>query len=581
MSILENISHPLISATSWGIFHSLWQFALIMGLYFLAMRLTAKSDAAIRHHIALLALIALPVTFFITFLKQYFIYSKAKMIVSLEFEYLTKAVSQDGPGVYLVNKNIPEFLNHFESWIPYVFWLYAAGLVLFSVYGISGFARINSMRKNHISPLPENWRKKILTLYDKAGVSGITAYISARVDIPLVAGMIKPVILLPVGMLTSLDPGQVEAIILHELRHIRNKDHYINMLQSLVEIIFFYHPATWYISTQLRSEREKRVDEWVVKTTQTPYNYAQALLQLENSRSHALQPALAATQSKNQLLTRIKNIMTMKTRPFNPGKNVAALVTIVLAVFTLAWFDPAHGIGYYNMDEPGQHVFLDHPQLSPSFAMAEAATTNTANTPAESAGEPKKVYFHDGSSMNWEALSEEEKKVVAKALEEARIAISEANAEILEKFHSEEFRQQMQQAQEEVKRAMAEAKMEINMHLHSEEFRREMEQAKEEVRKAMEEVNRQVFDKLHSEEFQQEMQATRREIQEALKELDQIDWSAIGKEIDKTMGELGRSLEEIGPMVNETIRELKLDELMKEILEALEKAGEPDSVIKP
>jgi bla regulator protein blaR1 len=645
MSIVESISHPVISALSWSVMHAIWQFTVIMGLYYIAIKLSARSRAAVRHNMALLALVAMPVTFLITFLRQYNVYRNARMIVSLEFNDLSWAASAGETPIYILNKEIPLLLDRIEPYIPFIFWFYVIGLVFFSLNGLFGYIRLNSMRRRYIQPMPQDWIIKLRQFAKRAGVSGIHTFLSSKVDVPMVAGMIRPVILLPVSMLTTLSPEQAETIILHELRHIRNYDHYINILQNIIEILLFFHPATWYISKQLRAEREKRVDEWVVGESKSPLPYAQALLHLEQNRGHALQPALAATQSKTLLLTRIKNIMTMKTRTFNPGKNLAALLTIVAAVFMLAWYDPALGISYYQMDEPGQHVFYNEPPVNPARMLALATPENADDTPVVNKQEketlqdkePKKVYFHDGSSMSWEALSEEDRNEINKAIEEARLAITEVNREVMEQFQSEEFRQQMQQVQEEIRRAMEEVNAEINNHMHSEEFRRDMEQAREEIRRAMEEVNAEINSQMHSEEFRRDMEQAREEIRkameevnaeinnhmhseefrrdmeqareeirkameevnrelmnefrseefkeemrkageeinEALKEMDQVDWEALGAELNAVMKELGYTLEQIGPIVNESIREIKLDELLNEVMRTIEEAVEP------
>jgi bla regulator protein blaR1 len=92
----------------------------------------------------------------------------------------------------------------------------------------------------------------------------VPVFLSPRISIPIVTGFIKPVILLPLAIFSSLDVRQVEAILLHELYHVRNYDHWVNTIQNFLEILFFFHPATWWISAQVRHEREKKVDEQVV-----------------------------------------------------------------------------------------------------------------------------------------------------------------------------------------------------------------------------------------------------------------------------------------------------------------------------
>lgn len=578
MSIVEQISHPLINAISWGVIHALWQFIVIMLLHGLVMRLTARSPANVRHHLSLLALVALPLTFAITCMRQFAVYRQAKMIVSLEFNDFTRAAASGGEAsLFLVEKNIPAFLQHIDSYAPWVFGLYMGGLVLFSMNAIFSYRRVSLLGKRGLQPTPAAWQQKFKILIHKTGLHRVPVYISTRVDVPMVAGFIKPVVLLPISMFSALSPDQIETIILHELRHIKNRDHYINMLQGLIEILFFFHPATWIISRRLRAERENRIDEWVVGESSAPLSYAQALMHLEYNRSQSLQPVLAATQSKNHLLTRIKNIMTMKTTSFNPGKNLAALFAILATALALVWYDPAHGLGYYNMDEPGQHVFLDSHAFHASNALALATPEDPVQVPDQVAAtkEPSKVYFHDGSSINWDNLPEKDRKEIHKALQDARLALEQVNLEVLETFQSEEFSQQMHQVQEEIRKAMAELQQELHEQYHSEAFHQEMKQAQDDMRRAMEKVNKEVIEKFNSEEFREEMRMAGDEIREVIKKLEEVDWEAFGKEMNQVMKELDHTMEQIGPLINETIRELKLDEIMKEVMEALEKATEP------
>ena len=119
-------------------------------------------------------------------------------------------------------------------------------------------------------------------------------------------------------MMSNLSTAEVESIIIHELYHIRRRDHWVNLFQQFMEILLFFHPAIWIINKHIRKERENCVDEKVVVPTKDPGLYAKALLQLEELRTQQSKLAVAATQSKFHLLQRIKNIMTMKTQKSNP-----------------------------------------------------------------------------------------------------------------------------------------------------------------------------------------------------------------------------------------------------------------------
>ncbi len=579
MSLVENLSHPLVSALGWTLLHAIWQILIIALIWRSALYFARKVSASIRYSLSLLALISIPAVSVYTFFRQYAIYKEAARIVSLEFDdglYLASA--QGGSNFFLIQKNYPAFLSGLESFTPYLSWFYLAGLLFLSLHSLTSYSKLYALKHRNTHPLPENWQRKAMDLKNRIGLTRKVRILqSSKITVPAVVGLFKPVILLPLAMLGSLSTEQVEAILMHELYHLRRNDHYLNMLQNVLEIIFFFHPATWWISRRIREEREKCVDEWVVSNTAKPLIYANALLTLEGNRSTTLQPVVAATQSKSLLLTRIKNIMTMKTRSFNPGQKLAALLVILTAAASMAWINPAMTINYghpgpdYHLDASVVHYYQNIGGLAPSEKAPDTPPAiSQEQTPvreqSQSQRQPRKVLTHDGRTIAWEELSEEDRAKLREAMEEVRLAMQEVNLEISEKFNSEEFRQhisevrkEMIRSQEEVRRAMEEARRETSNYFNSDEFRLEMQKAQEELRKAMEEVQKQM------QEEGMGLQNTR----EILKE---IDWEEFNIELNKTMQELNLHLEKIGPTIQESLKEIKIDEIVREVLDSIEKA---------
>ncbi len=101
-----------------------------------------------------------------------------------------------------------------------------------------------------------------------------------RVTVPVVIGVIRPMILLPIALGTGLTPDQVQAILTHELAHLRRYDHLVNVLQRLVEAILFFHPAVWYVSWRIKVEREHCCDDLVVATGARRCEYAESLVRV-------------------------------------------------------------------------------------------------------------------------------------------------------------------------------------------------------------------------------------------------------------------------------------------------------------
>jgi len=157
-----------------------------------------------------------------------------------------------------------------------------------------------------VSAVPGGWRDR---LAEMAGVLGVkkcvTLLESGLARVPLVIGHLKPVILLPAGLLTTLPADEIEAILLHELAHIRRCDYLVNLLQSLLEIIFFFNPAVWWVSGLIRTERENCCDDLAVGENNNMTGYIRALLSCEQYRQRVPAQAMAFPGGKDGLLARV------------------------------------------------------------------------------------------------------------------------------------------------------------------------------------------------------------------------------------------------------------------------------------
>ena len=160
---------------------------------------------------------------------------------------------------------------------------------------------------------------------------------STLVDVPTVVGFVKPVVLLPASALAGLTLQQLEAILAHELAHIRRHDYLVNLLQTLVETVLFYHPAVWWVSRRIRVERENCCDDLAVRLCGDPVAYASALADLEALRSGPLPDhhiAMAATGGS--LLQRVRRLLGAPTSHTGRGPAWLAGSVAVLLVGGIA-----------------------------------------------------------------------------------------------------------------------------------------------------------------------------------------------------------------------------------------------------
>jgi beta-lactamase regulating signal transducer with metallopeptidase domain len=154
---------------------------------------------------------------------------------------------------------------------------------------------------------------------------------SARVQVPVVVGIVRPVVVVPIAVLAGLTPQQLEAVLAHELAHVRRHDYLVNLLQSTVEAVLFYHPATWWVSRTIREEREHCCDDLAVAVCGDAVLYARALATIESGRHpHA---ALAMAATGGSLLSRVRRLVgATPPRPFASS----ALAVAAAAALTVA-----------------------------------------------------------------------------------------------------------------------------------------------------------------------------------------------------------------------------------------------------
>src|SRR5207247_9522060 len=157
---------------------------------------------------------------------------------------------------------------------------------------------------------------------------------SALVQVPTVIGWMRPVVLIPASALAGLTPRQLEAVIAHELAHIRRYDYLVNLLQTAVEILLFYHPAVWWVSREIRQEREHCCDDVAVEVCGDALTYARALAEIEALRN--IRPQLAMAADGGSLLARIERIIGSSPRRSEPTASWITGAIVIATVFGFA-----------------------------------------------------------------------------------------------------------------------------------------------------------------------------------------------------------------------------------------------------
>ena len=199
-----------------------------------------------------------------------------------------------------------------EGFLPIVMAVWLAGVSLLSLRLFTGWLWVQRLRTRGVTPANDTLREMGARLARRLHITrAVTLLESTMVDVPTVIGFLRPVVLLPAAALAGLSTRQIEAILAHELAHIRRHDYLVNLLQTLVETLLFYHPAVWWVSRRIRIERENCCDDLAVSLCGDPVAYAAALADLETLRSSGPVPerhiAMAATGGS--LLLRVRRLL--------------------------------------------------------------------------------------------------------------------------------------------------------------------------------------------------------------------------------------------------------------------------------
>ncbi|MDI1442845.1 peptidoglycan DD-metalloendopeptidase family protein [Polyangium sp. 6x1] len=392
MSLVNLASSPFVAALGLALLHFLWQGAVIALFLGATLASLPRSHAAARYTAACaaLALMALapPLTF------AYFHAALAVEPFVPPNPWATLSAPAEGSGPPL--------------WPAIVVMAWCTGALFMSARIAVGLARLSSLIRHHTVPVSSALTVRFDKLAGRLGVrKGVRLLGSDRVDVPMVVGWLRPVVLVPLAALTDLPPSCLTALLAHELAHVRRFDFLTNILQSIVEAALFYHPAVHWVSRVARREREHLCDDDAVAAVGDPVRYARALAALEGMRART--PELALGSNGGSLVMRIRRLIDGTTPHAPTGRALAAPAlalasTLGLALATLA---ACGGEQPAAVEKPGlaeskaQTAALGIPWLPPAIARWEssiAASAHKSNvdpaavailTLVESGGDPK------------------------------------------------------------------------------------------------------------------------------------------------------------------------------------------------
>src|SRR5689334_5208625 len=299
------ISPEILRTLGWTLLHFLWQGAGLAALFAVAAAVCRSASA--RYALAVGTLVLMLISPVVTFT---WLRTQTNPAVRTGAEGAATWAETSTQDATALSGSLAPVAKSRAVQPMGMLWLVEAwflGVLLLSLRTAGGLLLIERMRRKEIRPVGAALSEKCMALQRRMGLDRVIRYCEChRLDAPAVLGWFRPVVLLPVRALTGLTEEQIEAVIAHELAHIRRLDCFVNLFQIATETLLFYHPAIWWVSQRVRAERENCCDDEAIAICGDAVNYARALTKMEEWRTA---PALMMAANRSPLAERVVRLL--------------------------------------------------------------------------------------------------------------------------------------------------------------------------------------------------------------------------------------------------------------------------------
>lgn len=604
MKIIQYLfSTEIIEALGWTLVHSIWQGALVALLVSIILILMHKNSAQVRYFISYMALIGLLLWSTTTFIHSYQ-YAKQKTELKEKIITTPGAIRNIIKQNYLDDKKVIETDKHifnlqliktrsfFQRHFNWICSFWAIGMIIFMFRLIGGFIYLKRIRSSNLIPFENEWLEKLYELIDRLKINRkIRAYFSPYIRTPLTLGAIKPVLLFPVSVFTGFSSKEIEAILAHELAHVLRNDYFFNIIQSIIEIIFFYNPAIWIVSSHIRNERENSCDNIAVGLTGDKIAFAKALAGIQLYQVEQERLAMAFSSSRGGVLNRIKRLqerMTMKTN-LTEGLIAAGIIILSLTLASFTFSDNALAqvkSGHKNAQTMNQ---IDTVKSNKNKAITNNEVDSILEITQKHLEKKEELQSTEELKELLEvALSENDKLESAEMLDNindvmvevdvenitkdamriAADALDEANRELKDEENPDNIKEELEQASEELSQAKKDLKtsnLECKHHDEAEEFAEESAELGLEAARFGINIATEVIENIPVQEI---IESSLIGVSEALKAIDETDFDSVYEEHKLTKEEM----QEIKSQMKKTKKEL--EKQMKELERQMDELDE-------
>jgi beta-lactamase regulating signal transducer with metallopeptidase domain len=316
------LNRPELERLGWVLLHFVWQGIIAAGLLATALFALRRASANARYFAACATLIAMAACLPATWLVML---PAAPTVTGSPSDPIARTQSGNTdrfaqmPVRPVTQRSQPEarppmaaaemnWQQRLAAYLPLLAVAWLAGVLALSLRLAIGWSAVHRLRRAASRPLDDSRQSILSRLSHQIGIRWPVKLLeSSLVDVPTMIGWLRPVILWPPSVLAGLSIEQFEALLAHELAHVRRHDYLVNLVQTAIETLLFYHPAVWWVSSRIRQERESCCDDRAIATCGNRLSYARALATLEELRPRPRQLALAA--DGGHLLVRIRRII--------------------------------------------------------------------------------------------------------------------------------------------------------------------------------------------------------------------------------------------------------------------------------
>lgn len=312
---MNGLLSSIVPSLGWALLDFVWQGMLVGWIAALLLALLRKASPQARYAVACAALLlcaALPVAGTL----QRVLAAQSATTRSLPLALADAAVLHAAPALALPAEQLASWEGMLQQRLPLVIFCWACGAGVLALRMLLGLVWVRRLCRPGHYRRDRAWQARLDRLARAMGVARrVTLGLVDDLASPVTAGWWRPVVLVPASLVSGMPPDLLEALLAHELAHVRRLDYLVNLIQSAIEILLFYHPAVWWLSNRIRIEREQIADDLAASTLGEPRRLALALSELDLFRLTT--PQLAHAAHGGNLMSRIKRLVRPESEPLN------------------------------------------------------------------------------------------------------------------------------------------------------------------------------------------------------------------------------------------------------------------------